>query len=129
MRSLLAKSMVDSVVQSHTANEGAKRALAKMTARVGGDGGGIVLTREGEIGIGFNSRRMAWMFVKEGEIHPWIHHGYDPGEFLTEPLKSVRTNSPPPVALSKTFCYKKQNTRDYDATGWYSGPTASCGGW
>ena len=38
-----------------------------MTTRVGGDGGAISLSKSGEIGIEFNSRMMAWAYIRMSE--------------------------------------------------------------
>lgn len=50
-----------------------------MSARVGGSAGAIVISKEGKIGIGFSSPKMAWAFLKNGTIH----YGIKKGQHLT----------------------------------------------
>jgi len=40
-----------------------------MSARVGGSAGAIVISKEGKIGVGFSSPKMAWAYLKNGIIH------------------------------------------------------------
>lgn len=46
-----------------------------MSARVGGSAGAIVISKEGQIGIGFSSTKMAWAYLKNGIIHYGINKG------------------------------------------------------
>lgn len=43
-------------------------AMEQSTARVGGDGGGIALDRQGRLGVGFNSFRMGWAYARGGKV-------------------------------------------------------------
>lgn len=54
-----------------------------MSNRVGGSAGAIVISREGKIGIGFSSPKMAWAYLENGTIHYGIKHG----QHLTVDLK------------------------------------------
>lgn len=40
-----------------------------MSARVGGSAGAIVISKDGNIGIGFSSPKMAWAYLRDGVIH------------------------------------------------------------
>ncbi len=57
-------------------------ALTYMHERTGGTAGAITLSNKGQIGIHFNSKRMAWAYARNGEIH----FGIDPDEHVTEKL-------------------------------------------
>jgi len=46
-----------------------------MSARVGGSAGAIVISKTGEVGIGFSSPKMAWAFLKNGIIYYGIKKG------------------------------------------------------
>lgn len=46
-----------------------------MSARVGGSAGAIVISKSGEVGIGFSSAKMAWAFLKNGIIYYGIRKG------------------------------------------------------
>lgn len=46
-----------------------------MSARVGGSAGAIVISKDGQIGIGFSSEKMAWAYLKNGTIHYGIKKG------------------------------------------------------
>ena len=54
-----------------------QQALAEMKERTGGTAGAITLSKDGRIGIDFNSRRMAWAYVRAGELHYGINQGDD----------------------------------------------------
>lgn len=57
--------------------EATERALTNMTERAGGTAGAITLSKTGEIGIHFNSKRMAWAYARKGEMHYGINHDED----------------------------------------------------
>lgn len=46
-----------------------------MSARVSGTAGAIVIAKDGKIGIGFSSPKMAWAYLKDGIIHYGIKKG------------------------------------------------------
>lgn len=60
----------------------AQKACDAMSVRVGGSAGAIVISKDGEIGIGFSSPKMAWAFLKNGIIH----YGIKKGQRLTVEL-------------------------------------------
>jgi hypothetical protein len=53
-------------------------ALDHMTRRVGGSGGVVVVSKTGEVAATFTTERMAWAWVKDGQLH----YGLDPGQQL-----------------------------------------------
>jgi beta-aspartyl-peptidase (threonine type) len=69
LRSMAARRIADNLAKGTDADKAVADALEFMTANVGGDGGGIALTKEGEVGIEWNSKRMAWAFIKEDKLH------------------------------------------------------------
>ncbi|EDW65385.1 probable isoaspartyl peptidase/L-asparaginase GA20639 [Drosophila virilis] len=68
--------------QGLSAQAAAKQECQKMTDRIGGTGGAIVIDHKGEVGISWTSRRMAWGYVRDGIIHYGINHN----EVFQEPL-------------------------------------------
>lgn len=68
--------------QGLSAQAAAERECQKMTERIGGTGGAIVIDHKGEVGISWTSRRMAWGYVRDGIIHYGINHN----EVFQEPL-------------------------------------------
>ena len=58
--------------------EATERALTNMYKRTGGTAGAITLSNKGKIGIHFNSKRMAWAYVQNKEIH----YGIDRNEHV-----------------------------------------------
>ena len=57
--------------------EAIEAAFQDMTKRVGGDGGAISISKEGKIGIGWNSTRMGWAYGEGGKIHSGCNKGED----------------------------------------------------
>ncbi|XP_017850244.1 probable isoaspartyl peptidase/L-asparaginase CG7860 [Drosophila busckii] len=68
--------------QQLSAQAAAEQECQRMTARLGGTGGAIVVDPQGELGISFTSRRMAWGYVSDGVIH----YGINQQEMLQEPF-------------------------------------------
>lgn len=86
LKSMAAKQVVDLLANQKprpSASEAVRQALDLMTDRVGGDGGGIIITKDGDIGIEWNSFRMAWAFVRDGILH----YGCNRGEHFQEKLE------------------------------------------
>lgn len=52
-------------------------ALTNMHERTGGTAGAITLSNKGQVGIHFNSKRMAWAYAQNGEIHSGINPDED----------------------------------------------------
>lgn len=47
-----------------------------MTERIGnGDGGAIVITKNGDIGHAHNSRKMTWAWVRRSRVHFGVQAG------------------------------------------------------
>ncbi len=53
-----------------------------MFERTKGEGGVIAISKEGEMGIGFNSDQMSWAYARDGILH----YGVDVGEDFHEEL-------------------------------------------
>ena len=45
-----------------------------MLQRIGKTAGAITLAKNGDVGIAFTSKRMAWAYMKDGKIHYGINH-------------------------------------------------------
>ncbi|XP_034480206.1 probable isoaspartyl peptidase/L-asparaginase GA20639 [Drosophila innubila] len=71
--------------QGLSAQAAADQECQRMTKRIGGTGGAIVIDHNGQVGISFTSRRMAWGYVQDGIIHYGIEHN----EVLQEPLVPI----------------------------------------
>ena len=59
-----------------------RKVLDEMVEKVGGEGGAICLSKSGEIGIEWNTKRMSWAYVKSHELV--IHLGCHRDQHLTE---------------------------------------------
>lgn len=53
-----------------------------MTARLNNTAGAITLSKNGDVGIHFSSKRMAWAYVKNDKVYYGIEHD----QTLEEPL-------------------------------------------
>ncbi|KAM8719459.1 hypothetical protein ACLKA7_012075 [Drosophila subpalustris] len=71
--------------QGLSAQAAAEQECTRMTTRIGGTGGAIVIDHNGEVGISFTSRRMAWGYVRDSIIHYGIEHN----EVLQEPFVPI----------------------------------------
>lgn len=60
-----------------TAQTATDMALKAMEDRLPYKAGAITISKNGDIGIGFNSIKMAWTYRKGNEIHSGIRHGDD----------------------------------------------------
>lgn len=72
-----------------TAADAAAAALRYMEQRVGGTAGIIIVSRDGEAGMAFNSEHMPWAQVKGG----YTSYGMSKGEIKTVKKKAGRTES------------------------------------
>ncbi len=70
MRMCIAKSVIDQLTAGATPESAARDALATMVARVGGDGGLIVVDRTGRMGLARNTNTMTWGAMAEGWSEP-----------------------------------------------------------
>lgn len=65
----LAHAIINSIERGHTAQEATSECIARMTKRLDNTAGAITLSRNGDIGIGFSTNRMAWAYRKGEELH------------------------------------------------------------
>lgn len=56
-----------------------------MTRRLNNTAGAITLSKDGDIGVYFSSKRMSWAYVKDGKIFYGIEHGQFLEELYTSP--------------------------------------------
>lgn len=68
MKVVLAKTACDLAVQGHTAQSAAEKAIGVLADRAQGLGGLILIDRLGQIGIAFNTPRMARAWIENGEV-------------------------------------------------------------
>jgi beta-aspartyl-peptidase (threonine type) len=68
MKVVLCKAACDFVIQRHSAQEAAEKALDVLADRARGLGGLIVIDRSGQIGVSFNTPRMARAWVENDQI-------------------------------------------------------------
>ncbi|XP_030380904.1 probable isoaspartyl peptidase/L-asparaginase GA20639 [Scaptodrosophila lebanonensis] len=81
MRYNLAQRILSAIKhQGLSAQAAAEQECKLMTQRLGGTGGAIVVDYNGEIGVSFSSRRMAWGYIQNGTIF----YGIDQNVVLTE---------------------------------------------
>ena len=66
----------------HDAQTATEMALSYMAQRTGETAGAITLSNKGQIGISFNSRRMAWAYIQNGKLH----YGINPNDDFVEDL-------------------------------------------
>ncbi|EDW75180.1 uncharacterized protein Dwil_GK20035 [Drosophila willistoni] len=66
-----------------TPQEACEQQCKEMTQRIGGTGGAIVIDPQGELGISWTSKRMAWGYVRDDGI---IHYGIEHQVIHQEPL-------------------------------------------
>ncbi|XP_059090382.1 isoaspartyl peptidase/L-asparaginase-like [Tigriopus californicus] len=69
LRALVARRISEHVEKGEKSNVAIKRALDFMEQRVGGDGGAVLVTQSGDIGIEWNSTRMGWAYACNGRLH------------------------------------------------------------
>lgn len=46
-----------------------------MLERIGKTAGAITIAKDGSIGVAFTSKRMAWAYMKDGQVHYGINRG------------------------------------------------------
>ena len=61
--------------KSESAQEGTENACKAMTDRLEGTGGAITIGKNGDVGVYFTSKRMAWAFQRDNRLHYGIEHG------------------------------------------------------
>lgn len=57
-----------------------------MTSRLRNTAGAITLSKDGEVGVHFSSKRMSWAYVRDGQIF----YGIEQGEILNEEYNSKK---------------------------------------
>lgn len=71
----LAHSIINLMDSGLDANTATTKAVDGMTARLNNTAGAITLSKDGDVGIHFSSKRMAWGYVKDNKIFYGIDHG------------------------------------------------------
>ncbi|KAF6002074.1 Taspase, threonine aspartase, 1 [Cyanidiococcus yangmingshanensis] len=72
MRIMLAARVCSLLQSGLSAQEAARDALRHMDARVGGRGGVIVITKNGDLGVSFTTERMVWASISDGVMRSGI---------------------------------------------------------
>ncbi|XP_076270316.1 isoaspartyl peptidase/L-asparaginase [Rhynchophorus ferrugineus] len=74
----LAHAIVKSIqYENKNAHDATNQILTQMTDKLKNTAGAITISKTGDIGIGFTSRRMSWAYRKGNEIHYGIEKGQD----------------------------------------------------
>lgn len=76
----LAHSIIKHMECGTDANTATNIAVEGMTSRLKNTAGAITLSKDGDVGVHFSSKRMSWAYVKNGQIF----YGIEPGEVLQE---------------------------------------------
>jgi len=72
MKIVLAKEVINFIAQGCNAQEAADKGIKLIWERLRGRAGVIVLDKNGDIGISYNTPRMAYAYVKKGKIYSGI---------------------------------------------------------
>jgi len=72
MKTVLAKEVINFIAQGCNAQEAADKSIKLLWDRLRGRAGVIVLDKNGNIGISYNTPRMAYAYVKKGKIYSGI---------------------------------------------------------
>lgn len=72
MKVILARLVLSHVEDGCAVGEAARRGLEYMRERVGGQGGIIVISPEGEVGCHFTTKRMPWALISGGKLESGI---------------------------------------------------------
>ena len=68
-----------SPITGKSAQTAVEETLQYMVDRVGGKGGAVAVTTDGEVGVAFNTNGMAWSTIHNGQLQ----YGVFPGEVAT----------------------------------------------
>ncbi|XP_050510558.1 isoaspartyl peptidase/L-asparaginase [Diabrotica virgifera virgifera] len=79
----LAIAIIKDIENGKSAQEATEQNMKRMTKRLNNTAGAITLSKNGEPGIYFTSKKMAWMYQKGNELH----YGINANEHKTEILK------------------------------------------
>ncbi|XP_052759331.1 probable isoaspartyl peptidase/L-asparaginase CG7860 [Galleria mellonella] len=71
----LAHSIIKLMEDGLDANTSTKKAVNGMTSRLNNTAGAITLSKNGDIGIHFSSKRMSWAYIKDKKIFYGINQG------------------------------------------------------
>jgi beta-aspartyl-peptidase (threonine type) len=74
-RFCLAHAVIYEMRNGSSASAATGKALKGMTQRLHNNAGAITIAKNGELGIDFTSRRMAWAYQIKDEMHFGIEHG------------------------------------------------------
>ncbi|XP_046395829.1 isoaspartyl peptidase/L-asparaginase isoform X2 [Ischnura elegans] len=77
MRHCVAFGIIQKMRLGESAQSATQEVLDAMAKQTGQTAGAITISKDGEIGIYFNSRRMAWAYQQGDCIHSGIDHGDD----------------------------------------------------
>lgn len=69
--------------------------------------GAITISKTGEVGIDFSSKRMAWAYQKANEVHYGIEHGQDEKECVWRWTRQKEVMGKQELLLSKPFSVTK----------------------
>ncbi|CAH1973380.1 unnamed protein product [Acanthoscelides obtectus] len=75
-KACLAHSIIKEMEHGKSAQDAASHCLEKMTNRLKHTAGAIVLSKEGDVGIYFTSKRMGWAYQKGNKIHSGVNHDH-----------------------------------------------------
>lgn len=82
MRTCLAHRITMLMQTGMSPDEASRCALEHMAQRVKGFGGVVVVSRTGQVAANFTTERMAWAWVKDGELHCGLEPKQDDKELL-----------------------------------------------
>lgn len=74
MKVVLCKAVCEFVAQGHSAQVAAEKAIGVLADRARGLGGLIVIDRAGQIGLAFNTPRMARAWIENGQVIASVDH-------------------------------------------------------
>ncbi|XP_064600518.1 isoaspartyl peptidase/L-asparaginase-like isoform X2 [Liolophura sinensis] len=73
----LAKHTTDLMREGLSPQKALESALEFMTSRVKGSGGGVAVSKDGQVGLHFTTQRMAWAWLKQNQLHYGLDHQED----------------------------------------------------
>ncbi|XP_072931895.1 probable isoaspartyl peptidase/L-asparaginase CG7860 [Epargyreus clarus] len=82
MKYCLAHSIIKLMEDGQDAETATRNAVTGMTSRLNNTAGVITLSKDGDVGIHFSSKRMAWAYIKNNQVF----YGIDQDQVLEEPL-------------------------------------------
>ncbi|XP_024083207.1 isoaspartyl peptidase/L-asparaginase isoform X2 [Cimex lectularius] len=71
----LAHRILTEIASGNSAQKATQVSCENMTNRFKNTAGAITVSNKGDVGVGFTSKRMAWAYVHNGEVHYGIDHG------------------------------------------------------